>query len=486
MAQAITLVLITRDAVSRIDLKAGRSASVLGVWSAPRPNLDDLATLVDSTLRQGPRRRAGVWVLSTDFWTGPVELARELVTQLQGDNLKQTLGFEAETYSGLTGFDSEIEFRQIAISPAPTYWVTQLPSGARESADRIVRAWGGKLLGLAHPASAHPPTRDSQQPWARVECWDDVVLAAAPGPSEPNRVQLLSGDGRSEAIRRQLEPWIATLASQNHGAHQQRFQWWNTRSTDRKNVPDGWTSLSRDESIDLKQWACDWWNARSYAIRPSFAPLKRTLSQTAVLTIGLVLAVLTAAGCYGHQWFTKQQLAEIDKQLEDFAGRKEQFELQQKTITEQEELIADRKDLVEVLEDDIRWAQQVGQLQAQMHKQLLDGIAETCSDQVMIIGIKSEPDQVLLNGYSIGDRACHDFALELAKRLAPYGWRVGQAVPNRNDDEHPTLYAFEIKLQEQPTEWFAKPRPAAEENRNATPDSQPTVNTVTFRSPSTL
>lgn len=486
MAQAITLVLITRDSVSRIDLKAGRSASVVGVWSAPRPNLDDLATLVDSTLRQGPRRRAGVWVLSTDFWTGPVELARELVTQLQGDNLRQTLGFEAETYSGLAGFDSEIEYRQIATSPAPTYWVTQLPLGTRESADRIVRAWGGKLLGLAHPASAHPPTRDSQQPWARVECWDDVVLAASPSPSEPNRVQLLSGDGRSEATRRQLEPWITGLNSQNHGAHQQRFQWWNSRSTDHKNVPTGWTPLARDEAVDLKQWACDWWNTRSFAIRPTFAPLKRSLSQTTTLTIGLVFALLAAVGCYGHYWFTQKQLAVIDEQLADLASRKEQFALQQKSVNEQQKTLSERQSLIAVLTDDIRWAEQVGELQAQMHKQLLDGIAESCREQIIILGIDSEPDSVLITGYSIGDRACHDFAERLRIRIAPYGWQVDPAVPNRRDEINPSLYFFEITLHEQPTDWFARPRASREPESQTTPDPSATVDTVTLSSPTRI
>ncbi|MEZ6106271.1 MAG: hypothetical protein R3B96_09195 [Pirellulaceae bacterium] len=69
MAQSITLVLITRDLLARIDLRGGRRVSSTGVWSCPRIESDDLATLID-VAAAGPKRRAGVHVLSTDFGPG--------------------------------------------------------------------------------------------------------------------------------------------------------------------------------------------------------------------------------------------------------------------------------------------------------------------------------------------------------------------------------------------------------------------------------
>ena len=89
-----TLLLITRQILARVDMSAGK---VRKTWVRPRFESESIATLVDATLRLGPRRAGKVWVLSSDFWTGVVTLPPDVTALIGGGVLEQSFALEAES-----------------------------------------------------------------------------------------------------------------------------------------------------------------------------------------------------------------------------------------------------------------------------------------------------------------------------------------------------------------------------------------------------
>ena len=57
----------------RTDLSRGPRVSLQGVWKQPRPDLPDVASLVEAALHLGPRPARKVYVLTTDLWTQALE-----------------------------------------------------------------------------------------------------------------------------------------------------------------------------------------------------------------------------------------------------------------------------------------------------------------------------------------------------------------------------------------------------------------------------
>ena len=108
-----TLLLLTPRVLARIDLSGGKRPKVRRTWLRERFETESLGTLIDATFRLGPRKAGKVWVVSSDFWIGVVPLSLEITRLVSGDELQQSIASEAETYSGISSFDSRISTKSI-------------------------------------------------------------------------------------------------------------------------------------------------------------------------------------------------------------------------------------------------------------------------------------------------------------------------------------------------------------------------------------
>ena len=101
-----SILLITETTLARFDLSGGAAPTVTDSWVRPSFASQSVGTLADAALRLGKSRKRQVYVLTTRCWTGSVSIGPDLVTGMSGDGLNQTIALEAETYSGISAFES--------------------------------------------------------------------------------------------------------------------------------------------------------------------------------------------------------------------------------------------------------------------------------------------------------------------------------------------------------------------------------------------
>jgi hypothetical protein len=162
--------------VVRADFRRG--AVPFGEWSQPRPELPDLASVVEYAISLGPRPGRAVWVLATDLWTQTIALPVAKVAGLKPDDLAQALAFEAESFSGIPAYESAIG--AIAFPPSRgerPCWFTQIRTPEREAIVEAVARSGGTLAGIAHPGGIPQRFHQSDSgPFERLELWPDAVI----------------------------------------------------------------------------------------------------------------------------------------------------------------------------------------------------------------------------------------------------------------------------------------------------------------------
>jgi hypothetical protein len=161
-----TILLITRDRLTRADFRSGREPRRLELTQDFAPPVDDFPSLVEAALRLSKRRPGRVWVLSTEVWTQTLALTSESVAGLGQTELAKALAFEAEPFSGVSGLESVCQCVELTgRRNERMFWLVLLPSGQLEQVDYVVQAAGGVWQALGTravcrarcPRMRHPP-----------------------------------------------------------------------------------------------------------------------------------------------------------------------------------------------------------------------------------------------------------------------------------------------------------------------------------------
>ena len=160
MPKKLTLLLITQKQLARVDVLVGKRPRVKEAWTRERMDGESIGTLVDAAIRLGPKKTGEVWVLSTDFWTGVVHLSSDVAAALDGEELDQAIGLEAETYSGISAFESRLGTNRLPKDDTgeSRWWVTQIPNSDWQSIGQAIKQFGGKLAGAGHAALSSIPS----------------------------------------------------------------------------------------------------------------------------------------------------------------------------------------------------------------------------------------------------------------------------------------------------------------------------------------
>ena len=146
-----TLILVEPDQVARADF-AGSDSRLVSCKTAARSPGRDLTTTVEWLIHE-PRTTGCVWVLSSDFWSQQVSIATPMLSGLTEDEKSRTLAFEVESLSGVGALESDLQFVRLGeFDGFSQFWVTQIPCEVRDRLSEVVRAAGGRLLGLVHPS----------------------------------------------------------------------------------------------------------------------------------------------------------------------------------------------------------------------------------------------------------------------------------------------------------------------------------------------
>ncbi|MEM9943673.1 MAG: hypothetical protein AAF939_19070 [Planctomycetota bacterium] len=449
-----TLLLITESTLGRFDLSSGTIPQVTQSWVRPSFASQSAGTLVDAALRLGKSRNRQVTVITTRCWTGPVTIGSDLIASSTGDDLKQIVALEAETYSGISAFESSTSIVQLPPDALgdPQFWLTQIQDHDFKSIEDALRQAGAKLTGIAHPAV--PVINEVSSPteqWSTLQTWDESTL-------------LMRGNGEA----------IADLHSMSSGIQSQRtvqefenffqgvdndlsLQWIGAEE-----LPKTLAKLPRcqdhhrtdiSSESDLHRWATAW--SRSQTKQSGTTPLiavpKRPMSKEVGIAIAAILGLLMMALCYGHYLYTSHELADIDASIEVMAGRQEDLQEDESRLVKlNQELDVARLKNIEISNDiekskqDLQRAKKIIVQKNNRWLSLVSSLIEVYDPNGWISEIRSTENTVSIHGLATNDTIVHHIAAQLESAPLAESWKILPA-STKFDSESP-LIDFTINL----------------------------------------
>lgn len=441
---AASLIGITSRALLRVD--RGRDGGV-SASEQVRPEVDDLAVLVDAALRLGSRPARDVWVLSSDLWTQSVALPAASTLTATPAELAQALRHESEPLSGLSAFEAELGFLPLGSRGAEReFWVTQVARSQLEAAEEVARRLGCRLRGLAHPAGLPRPLNGASpgEPWERLELWPGLALE-------------LQGDGQEVRLHLDAERGGRGLLP-DPAIHAELLV-----ADGALTPPETGEEVYRLELADpeqLRGYLAQWVSALAGRVAvPWVAPAPKPLTREARTRAALGLACVTLIACYGHYGWLGEQKEAVAQQLERAKAPAEE------AARLQRELEAKGKEQQRLEEEGARLRagmalyRQALVAHRQRHQRLLGTLARAPEGLVVDILAASGPDTIV-HGLADGPELPTQLASLLASELQGLGWRVDAPITDalrRRSDGGP--WAFELHLRDAPLP--APPVPAA-------------------------
>ncbi|MEL6109330.1 MAG: PilN domain-containing protein [Planctomycetota bacterium] len=476
MANQHTLLLITQSRLARVDVTVGKSSRVKGVWTLERMAGESIATLADATLRLGPKRCGDVFLLSHEFWTGVVHLASDVAGALDGEELDQAIALEAETFSGVSAFDSRLGIKSLPRDAGgeARWWVTQVPQADWREVDQVVRQFGGKLAGVGHPSLAAFPEglalnsdHSERRVWRLNQAFGESTLSVS-GVGPDIRDVITLGDLKTQRTRSQLLEWCEQTAESSESV---------TWVTD-QNLPELFAGSacaqlslleelppSSDSDVEAQRFsgeeAIRIWAAtiaatlqtdsRNAVRMPIAIATKPPMSNRAASLIAGCMGVLVALGCVGVHLANQSHLKDLNAQIDRFNATKKsltegktQLQKLDKSLTDQRLKLQSVSEQTQRLSADLAEASRVRNFQRTRWVELVSALAKANDGRCWVRGLETNKDKVRLRGLASSNQEISDFATNLERYASPHGWRVHPAQTERNDL---SLIEFELSLE---------------------------------------
>ena len=461
MPKKLTLLLITQQQLARIDVTAGKRSRVNAAWSRERLTGESLATLVDAAIRLGPKKTGDVWVHSTDLWTGVVHLASDIAAALEGDELEQAIGLEAETYSGISAFESRLGICDLPKDDTgeARWWVTQVAHSDWQSIDQVVKQFGGKLAGVAHAALPVFPELDNQanaapNRWRLHQCFAEATIALRGVGSEIRDVITL-GNLKTQRNQTQLLDW-----SEESNTDQEALAWITDQPLLDHVDYSAATVLSLAEAGSgtsaLEAWGQSIANSLIRSARenqsvgiPVALSRKPPMTNRTAMLVACSLGLLMGLACFGLYWVGSTKIADLDTKIEALNAQKKQLTQDNKKVQGNEKSLGDKRRQAEELrkrnrklERDLDQARRMRQFQQTRWLKLVTALAQSIEGDCWVRGLQTNDDEVTVHGMAVSNRDLALFASNLEKLASPHGWRVHPAKMQRVE----SLIEFEVSL----------------------------------------
>ena len=476
MPNRLTLLLVTHTRLARVDVFGGKSPRTKGVWTRDRIPGESIGTLIDATIRLGPKKTGDVWVFSGDFWTGVIHLAGDVATVLDDDELDQAIALEAETYSGISAFESRLGLKALSkdISGEARWWVTQIPQSDWQEVEQVVRQFRGKLAGIGHPALAELPaslrngeSQSDRQQWRLNQSFGESTISIN-GVGRDIRDVITLGDLRTQRTQSQLQDWCEETAGR-----QQSLAWVTDHAMPEKFVESACRQLILADSSDaevepnpedgprlvgeaaLGAWAeatatCIQREGKSGDCFPVAAAHKPPMSNQTATLVACAMGLLVALGGFALHAGTNKQLVELDRQIDRFNRTKKALATdKQRLLGLEKELAEKRNTVVEMsvrnrdLATNLSEASRIRTFQQTRWLKLVSAIAKASEGACWVRGLESRGNVVTVQGIAVSNQDISVFATKLEEYASPHGWRVHPAQTERNEM---ALVDFEVNL----------------------------------------
>jgi hypothetical protein len=392
----------------------------------PCPATDDPATQVEAALRLQPKRARRVWILSSDFSTSVLEIPSEMLNGVAAADLGQVLGFEAETLTGAGPRETALAYAPLSWNGRERkYWVTQVNNLVRSQIEDAVRAGGGSVLGMVHPAGVAAPlgASDAAGSWERVEFWDDVVVCLrARGEQAAGPVELLAVPRSTSPTK--LAEQIAAFRKDSPPAVWREV--WD-------GAEDGAARDWADESLltagdvqHLRAWLEAWAAqlADSAPQVPVLRPAPRPMSPAGRVAIAAGLAACVTLGCFGHARWQRERLAALGAELQRAEAPQQTLE----SLRQEKGPLAKRHSkLAEEISQGERDADEIReQIERSRHRlaRLLEALSASHHDGLLVQRIDGQGGEVRISGLCLQVDGANELAGRLATELKSSGWSV--------------------------------------------------------------
>lgn len=478
MSNRLTLLLITQSQLARIDVAGGKSVRVKDVWTRDRIPGESIATLTDAAIRLGPDKTGDVWVFSSEFWTGEVQLAGDVAAALGDDELEQAIALEAETFSGVGAFDS-----RLGLKPLPKdaggdarWWVTQIPQSDWHEVNQVIQQFRGKLAGMGHAALAGFPTvfgdkqdDSDRRPWRLNQAFGETTVSINGVGNDISEV-ITFGDLKTQRTQSQLLDWCDETERPNLATawvtDQRLPEELVVGSCPRLSLaPDGIEdAIQAGESETgsnitgesaFRHWAetmavCLRGDRNADVRMPIAVAHKPPMSNHVATFISCALGLLIALGCFAIHTTTAQQLADLNSDIDRFnrtkkalASDKQTLIALKKELNEKQETLAELKTKNQSLENDYSEALRIRHFQQTRWVKLVGALAKANEGGCWVRALESQGQVVKVQGIALSNQEISVFATNLEKYASPHGWRVHPAQTERNEM---ALVDFEVTL----------------------------------------
>ena len=481
MPKKLTLLLISQTQLARAEVVVGKTADVKQVWSRERLAGESLPTLVDAAIRLTNKRPNDIWVLSTDFWSGVVHLASDVTSALDGEELEQAIGLEAETYSGISAFESRLGLKTLPADETgeARWWVTQIAQSDWQEVERTVKQAGGKLAGMGHAALAQYPERllatdaTADRGWRMCQCFGEATIALrGTGPeikdvialgdlaTQRNRSQLLdwcdetAASGESmvwlldQPMHEQVDCSNATVLSLSNANATANTDPLTMAPTHPPNMMSGEDALSVWAETMASCLRTDR-DGDVTSIPVAMAQKAPMSNQTAIL-IACGLGLLLACACFGFHLLGSSKLAQLDKQIESLDAEKEKLATGRRAAVRTEQLLKEKRREMDALKsanqkltNNLEKATRVRHNQQTRWLQLVSALSKSIEGDCWVRGLTTVGQEVKVQGLATSNRDIAVFTSNLERIASPHGWRVHPAKTVRNGS---SLIEFEVSL----------------------------------------
>ena len=426
-----TILLITRDRLVRADFRSGREPRLLDLVQEFTPAVDDFPSLVEAALRLSKRRPGRVWVLSTEVWTQTLTLTAQSAAGLGPTELAKALAFEAEPFSGISGLEAAGACVELPGNRNQrAFWLVEVPSGQLEQVDYVVRAAGGRLAGVGHPAGlprrialAAPEgttTASGGDSWTRVELWPGAIACLRGESSGAPSLHVVNTEPKAGRWQSEVERWCVGVADAAY-----RESLLATASVASEEL-DGRHRISLEDRHGLEAFLSAWagqLDGKDPAVplvHPPKRPASPALRRAAMAVLGLAALVL----CIAHYLWSEKVNGELAAEIVQLKQPVEEFNQLKKDLEAEEKKKSALQTECDKLAADLALCQQVRSSLRQRVAKLLTVLAEKSSDQMMIRRIDATGSGVVIHGTCLDPQDADALFGGLARALEPLGWRV--------------------------------------------------------------
>jgi hypothetical protein len=431
-----TLIFLDETRLVRCDVDTRRQ-QIVSLRIRPRPLEGDWGTLVELALQQESKRARRVWVLVSEAWSQKIAVAGITVEGLSPSEAARALAFEAESFSGIPAFDSELSFLPLSLTDGlREFWVTQIPRAARDRLDQVIRERGGKLMGILHPAGMPLSLGAGTAAWSRWEAWPGLNLAVSgqPGvnPKDSVTYRMLNLERRNPAVDSPV--WQELLVGTTGVA-----------------LPEAQSICRLAVEEDLSRWLMQWGVALEQGVvaTPMIRPEPKPLGKEVYVAAALCMAGIVAGLAFADHKAVSHQIQQGNEEITRLNAEKEALT----NLTKSQETLKMQLKKLNTENAKLSQAVQAAQSATEAHrerwKKLLEVLAKHSSTEMVVQEIAASSGILEIRGKCVGTDAAHDFATRVAAELRPYGWLLS---PSQKAIAASEIYDFAWSLQEVPPE----------------------------------